>query len=177
GRRESGRSIISGSSEAKANCTEAARGGGTRASRAAALAWVGRGGRSFEKVPRRERAAGGGRGRRKHVGEGRAAAAEPRDAGGGRGGDRGGHGVRAEGAGHLRLRHPGHRRRAAPGLGVLRPRLLPVAHPHARLPPHGRRRRRRARARHLEANLGVYSANTCLTRQMLADDVAKRSLY
>ncbi|KAF7014748.1 hypothetical protein CFC21_028700, partial [Triticum aestivum] len=66
------------------------------------------------------------------VGEGRAAAAEPRDAGGGRGGDRGGHGVRAEGAGHLRLRHPGHRRRAAPGLGVLRPRLLPVAHPHAR---------------------------------------------
>ncbi|ONM59773.1 Putative pentatricopeptide repeat-containing protein, partial [Zea mays] len=91
----------------------------------------------------------GGRAFVRH-GEGRAAAAEPRGAGGGRGAHGLGHGVAAQGGGHIRVRHPRHRWRAAPGLGVLRPGLLPVAHPHARLPTHGRGRGRRPGARRLE---------------------------
>jgi hypothetical protein len=94
----------------------------------------------------------GGRAFVRH-GEGRAAAAEPRGAGGGRGAHGLGHGVAAQGGGHIRVRHPRHRWRAAPGLGVLRPGLLPVAHPHARLPTHGRGRGRRPGARRLEVRL------------------------
>ena len=85
-------------------------------------------------------------------GEGRDAAAEPGGASGGGGGDGGGDGVGAEGGGDVRVRNPGHRGRAAPRLGVLRPRLLPVAHPDAGLPPPGRRSRRGSRARRLEVS-------------------------
>jgi hypothetical protein len=77
--------------------------------------------------------------------------AQPRGASGGRG---------AHGAGHVRLRHPRHRRRAASVLGVLRPRLLPVADPHARLRPHGRDRGPGARC--LEVRLRSLSLSPSL---------------